>query len=83
MGFSNVPGAVTGATLNRSNVSPVYSRQETFMKSSAMPGRRPLLPIAFYAKMVRNTLVTGHRSENCLSDCFLKTRTHTIDPILS
>jgi hypothetical protein len=37
---------------------------------------RPLLPIAFYAKMVRSALVTGNRSENCLSECFLKTRTH-------
>ena len=40
----------------------------------------PLRKFAVLDALVRNVLVTGHRSENFLSNCFLKTGTHTIDP---
>ena len=44
-----------------------------------MADHRPKRKFAVLDVMVRNAQVTGHRSENCLNDCFLKTSTHTID----
>jgi hypothetical protein len=70
---------LSGHSHNLLTSDRLVSMKEPLRKIFRRSVIRPKWKLAVLDVMVCNALVTGHRSENCLSDFFPKTRTHTID----